>query len=336
MDTLFKQLPADQTGIHFNNQLEYTEEFNPYIYRNFYNGAGVVLGDVNNDGLVDIYFCGNLEDNKLYLNKGNFKFEDITKTAGVACSNIWSSGASMADINGDGWLDIYVCKSGSPGGENRHNELFINNANPDASGRVTFTEQAKTYGIADEGLSVHAVFFDYDKDGDLDCYLLNNSIRSVGNYDFIKDQRNIRDTLGGNKLYQNNTTKEGQIHFTDVSEEAGIYGSTIGFGLGVTIGDVNRDGWQDIFVSNDFFERDYLYINNLGKPKAGQSTFTESLEQQMGEISMGSMGADMADLNNDGLPEIYVTDMLPRDEARLKTKMTFESWDKYQLKVQTG
>jgi hypothetical protein len=316
---IFNLLPSSQTGINFNNELTYTEEYNPYTFRNFFNGGGVGVGDINNDGLLDVLFCGNLVDNKLYLNKGNFEFEDITEKAGVAAPGVWTSGVSFVDINGDGWLDIYICKSGKPGGDNRHNELFINNKD------LTFTEQSEAYGLNDLGLSTHAAFFDYDKDGDLDCYLLNNSLRSVGGYDLIKDQRNIRDTLGGNKLYRNDDN-----FFTDVSEAAGIYGSSIGFGLGVTIGDVNRDGWPDIFVSNDFFEKDYLYINNQ------DGTFSESLEEQISEISMSSMGADMADINNDGYPEIFVTDMLPEREDRIKTKTTFENWDKYRLNVENG
>lgn len=317
--TLFTLLDPAQTNIDFENTLVSSEEFNTYLYRNFYNGGGVGIGDINNDGLPDVYFCGNMQSNKLYLNKGNFQFEDITEKAGVACQEVWSSGVSFADINADGLLDIYVCKSGTPGGENRNNELFINN------GDLTFTEKSKEYGIADEGLSTHAVFFDYDRDGDLDCYLLNNSIRSVGGYDIRTGQREVRDRNGGNKLYRNDRQK-----FVDVSEEAGIYGSAIGFGLGVTIGDINRDGWQDIYVSNDFFERDYLYINNA------DGTFSESIEEQMPEISLSSMGADMADINDDGYPEVFVTDMLPESNERMKTKTAFESWDTYQSKVKNG
>ncbi|MFK7935250.1 MAG: VCBS repeat-containing protein, partial [Saprospiraceae bacterium] len=319
ISTLFTTIPATYSGIDFVNQADYTEEFNVYTFRNFYNGAGVAMGDVNNDGLVDIYFCGNILDNKLYLNQGDFKFKDITETAGVACPDVWSSGVSMADVNGDGWLDIYVCKSGSPDGENRHNELFINNQDG------TFTERAKEYGIGDTGLSVHAAFFDYDKDGDLDCYLLNNSFSPVTGYDLQRSDRNVRDSKGGNKLYRNDNGK-----YVDISEEANIYGSAIGFGLGVTIGDVNRDGWQDIFVSNDFFEKDYLYINQQ------DGTFKEDLERQIREISMGSMGADMADVNNDGYPEIFVTEMLPESNRRMKTKTAFENWDKYQLNLKNG
>jgi len=317
--TLFQLLPSSSTGITFSNDLHYTEDFNPYTYRNFYNGGGVGLGDINNDGLLDIYFCGNQVDNKLYLNKGNFKFEDITDKAGVACHGVWSSGVAIVDINGDGWQDIYVCKSGKPGGRNRHNELFINN------GDLSFTEQSAAYGLNTLGLSTHAAFFDYDRDGDLDCYLLNNSIRTVGAYDLRKDLRLIPDTLGGNKLLRND---EG--HFVDVSRQAGIYSSAIGFGLGVSVGDLNGDTWPDLYVSNDFFERDYLYLNQK------DCTFKESIESAMSEISLNSMGADIADADNDGLPEVFVTDMLPETDARYKTKTTFENWEKYQRNLQNG
>ncbi|MEM1325392.1 MAG: VCBS repeat-containing protein [Bacteroidota bacterium] len=317
---LFQQLSPKHTNIDFINELRQTEEFNTYTFRNFYNGAGVALGDINNDGLTDIYFAGNSVDNRLYLNQGDFQFEDVTRKAGVACKDVWSTGVSMADINGDGWLDIYVCKSGPPGGPNRYNELFINQQDG------TFKEEAKNWGIADEGLSVHAVFFDYDKDGDLDAYLLNNSLRSIGTgSDLQKSNRDIRDPNGGNKLYRNEGNR-----FVDVSEAAGIYGSEIGFGLGVTIGDVNRDGWQDIYVSNDFFEKDYLYINQQ------DGTFHEAIEEQIREISMGSMGADMADLTNDGYPEIFVTEMLPERNDRYKTKAQFEGWETYQRKLESG
>jgi len=315
----FILLDRDQTNIDFRNDLTMSEELNTYTYRNFYNGAGVAIGDINQDGLADIYFCGNMVDNKLYLNLGNFKFKDITGEAGVACPNVWSTGANMVDINGDGWLDIYVCKSGPPGGPNRQNQLFINNQDR------TFREEAEKWGINDEGLSTHAAFFDFDNDGDLDMYLLNNSLRSIGAYDLQDGQRNKRDTLGGNKLYRNDGSQ-----FTDVSEQAGIYGSAIGFGLGVTISDINLDGWMDIYVSNDFFEKDYLYINQR------DGTFKESIENLTKEISMGSMGADIADINNDGWPDIYVTEMLPETWARVKTKTPFEKWDKYVANISNG
>lgn len=312
------ELKDTSIGVDFENNLEYTEDLNPYTYRNFYNGGGVALGDINNDGLVDIYFTGNLVDNKLYLNKGNWKFEDITDKAGVACKNNWSTGVTFVDINHDGFLDIYVCKSGKPGGKNRHNELFINN------GDTTFSEQSSKYGLDIIGLSVHAAFFDYDKDGDLDCYVLNNSIRAVGNYDLIKDQREIS-SPEGNKLLKNENGK-----FIDVSKEAGIYSSAIGFGLGITLGDYNNDSWTDIFISNDFFERDYMYINDT------HGGFTESLANDFGSISMGSMGADAADIDNDLLPDIMVTEMLPTTIERKRTKALFESWDKYSLALKKG
>ena len=334
---LFEKIELSGAGIDFVNELKYTEEFNIYTFRNFYNGAGVGLGDFNNDGLTDLFFCGNQVDNKLYLNKGSFSFLDITDDAGVSSPNVWSTGVSIVDINGDGWLDLYICKSGDSKGDNRHNELFINQGvirTDDGVDIVSFKEESKAYGLDDLGLSTHAAFLDYDLDGDLDCYLLNNSFRSIGNYDLRPDQRSIRDTLGGNKLFRNNLidnhdSKTSKI-FEDVSEEAGIYGSSIGFGLGVTFGDVNNDGWPDIYVSNDFFEKDYLYINNQ------DGTFTENVDQQIRELSMGSMGADMADINNDGYTDIFVTEMLPRSQERQKTKSLFEDWNKYSAGVEAG
>ncbi|MBK5269828.1 MAG: VCBS repeat-containing protein, partial [Bacteroidia bacterium] len=323
-NTLFTLLPEKQTGINFSNDLSYNEEFNPYTFRNFFNGGGVAIGDINNDGLPDIFLCSSQQSNKLFLNKGNMKFEDITKKSGVGSVGVWSTGVTMADVNGDGWLDIYVCKSGEIKGENRSNSLYINNG-PSSTGEISFTERAQEYGLDNKGLSTHAVFFDYDNDGDLDCYLLTNSFRSVGNYDLIKDQRNIPDLMGGNKLYRNDSN-----HFTDVTSAAGIYSSMIGFGLGVTISDVNKDGWQDIYVSNDFFERDYLYINQRN------GKFAEVAEKDINEMSMNSMGADIADINNDSYPEIYVTDMFPEEEGRIKTKTVFENWDKYQSDLSNG
>ena len=311
---LFEKLSPSKTGISFANNLSFKKDFNIFTYRNYYNGGGVGLGDINNDGLLDVYFTSNLNENKLYLNKGNFQFEDITTKAGVTGEKSWSTGVSLADINADGFLDIYVSNSGDIKGDNKQNELFINN------GDLTFTEMAKEYGLDDKGYSTHAAFFDFDKDGDLDCYLLNNSykggfrITSIG-----KDQRPVRDEVGGDKLFLNDNGR-----YIDISEEAGIYGSVIGFGLGVTVGDANNDGWMDIYVSNDFFERDYLYINNQ------DGTFSESLEKMIKSISAASMGADMADINNDGLSEIFVTDMLPQSDERIKTVTTFDSWDRHQ------
>ena len=317
--TLFRLLTSAESGISFENTLPYTEQLNTYTFKNFYSGGGVGLGDFNNDSLTDIFFAGNLVPSKLYLNKGNLKFEDITTSAGLDLQGSWTTGVSVVDINGDGLLDLYLCKSGPPGGPRRHNELFIN------KGDLTFEEQSKFFGLAYEGLSMHAAFFDADKDGDLDCYLLNNSLRSVGGYDLRVGQRKIPDPLGGNRFLRNDNG-----HFVDATAAAGIYSSEIGFGLGVTVGDIDRDGWQDMYVSNDFFEKDYLYINQRN------GTFRECLEEYIQEISLGSMGADMADLNNDGLPEVFVTEMLPEGDDRVKTTTQFESWSKYDLNVKNG
>lgn len=316
---LFEKQQSDQTGISFSNDLTQTEEFNIYTYRNFFNGGGVGIGDIDNDGLKDIYFTGNQVGNRLYRNLGNMKFEDITEKAGVAGNRAWSTGVAMADINGDGFLDIYVCNSGDIAGDNKQNELFINN------GDGTFSEQAEAYGLADRGFSTHAAFFDFDRDGDLDVYLLNNSYKAIGSFNLQKNERPIRDAVGGDKLYRN----DGGI-FVDVSEEAGIYGSVIGFGLGVTVGDIDGDNWPDIFISNDFFEKDYLYINQQ------DGTFKEDLENRMQSISAASMGADMADINNDAQPDIFVTDMLPEPDERLKQVTTFESWDRHHYGVENG
>jgi len=317
--TVFKLLSAKTTGIDFENSLDYDNEFNVYKYRNYYNGGGVAIGDINNDSLPDIYFTANQKKNRLYLNKGGFKFEDITEKANVGGTRPWSTGVSMVDIDGDGFLDIYICNSGDLNGENKQNELFINQKDG------TFKEMAPTYNLDDKGFSTHASFFDYDKDGDLDVYILNNSYKAIGGFDLKLNQRNKRDVLGGDKLMENVNGK-----FIDVSEKAGIYGSVIGFGLGVTVGDVNNDGWEDIYVSNDFFERDYLYINNQ------DGTFSEELENQITATSIASMGADMADMNNDGYNDIFVTEMLPSAYDRLKTVTTFEDWNKYQLNLSSG
>jgi enediyne biosynthesis protein E4 len=328
---LFSRLPASETGIDFRNDLRYDRDFNIYKYRNFYNGGGVAIGDINNDGLPDVFFTSNMDKNRLYLNKGDMRFEDISEQAGITGKGSWATGVSMADLNGDGWLDIYVCNSGNPrsdeknAGFSRENELFINNKNN------TFSEAAKSYGLADRGLTTHAAFFDYDRDGDLDAYILNNSFRAIGSFDLRKNLRYTRDSLGGHKLLRNNTIGPNPApNFTDVSEEAGILGSVIAFGLGVTVGDTDMDGWQDIYVSNDFFERDYLY-RNLGNGK-----FEEVLEKQMRHISAASMGADMADINNDAYPDIFVTDMLPEPDYRIKTTTSFDSPDRFRSTTGQG
>jgi hypothetical protein len=317
---LFTKLPSSYTGVRFENRLTDTRELNVFTYRNYYNGGGVALGDLNGDALPELMFTSNMGGNRLYLNEGKFRFRDITKDAGVGGKGYWATGVTFADVNSDGLLDIYVCYAGNVAGERRANELYINNG-VKAKGVPTFTEKAAEYGLADEAYSTHAAFFDYDRDGRLDMFLVNNSFRPVSSFG-LRNIRHVRSAHGGHKLFHNDGKR-----FVDVSEKAGIFGSEIGFGLGVAVGDVNRDGRPDIYVSNDFFERDYLYINK------GDGTFAEVLEEQMPSISMFSMGLDMADINNDGLLDIYVTDMLPEDNYRLKLTSQFESWDVYQAKL---
>ncbi|GAB2614657.1 VCBS repeat-containing protein [Emticicia sediminis] len=324
-DTLFESLPSSVTGIDFVNRSLERKDFNIFNYRNFYNGGGVAIGDINNDGLSDIFVTSNFEDNKLYLNKGKMAFEDITVKAGIIGKKFWSTGATFADVNGDGLMDIYVCNSGSR--DQRGNQLYINQGIK--NGIPSYKEQAKEAGLEDGGFSTHAAFFDYDRDGDLDMYLLNNSFTPIDKLGYV-NLRNERDKLGGDKLFRNDSPTATEIKFTDVSEEAGIYGSLIGFGLGITIGDVNNDNWPDIYISNDFYERDYLYINQKN------GTFKEDLENQMPHTSLSSMGADIADINNDGNLDIFVTDMLPGDDRRLKTTSVFEGYNLVDLKLKQG
>lgn len=323
-ETLFSLLPSDTTGIDFINVVKNQKNFNIFKYRNFYNGGGVAIGDINNDGLADIYLTANMGPNKLYLNKGNFQFEDISEKAGVAGNKPWSTGVNMVDINNDGLLDIYVSNAGNMEGNNHDNELYINN------GDLTFTEQAHEYGLAKTGFSTHATFFDYDKDGDLDVYILNNSNIPVSSLGYA-EQRNVRaqEWEGvpeifrgvGDMLLRNDNGK-----FVDVSEEAGIYGSLIGFGLGVVISDFNNDLYPDIYVSNDFYERDYLYINNQ------DGTFSEEIQNWTSHLSLSAMGIDIADINNDGFADIFITDMLPDTDQRVKSVMEFDNYNVFKLK----
>lgn len=317
-ELLFNKLNSDQTNIDFENSLSFNPEFNIQVYRNFYNGGGVAIGDVVGDSLPDVYLTGNMVQNRLYVNKGNFKFEDVTKSAGVAGSKKWSTGASMVDINGDGHLDIYVTNSGEL--DDRKNELFINN------GDGTFTESAEEYGLDDPGYSIHATFFDYNNDDLLDLYLINNSNALIGSFDLENNLRHETDELGGDKLYKNVGGS-----FIEVTEEAGMHSSVIGFSLSATASDVNRDGLTDLFVANDFFERDYLYINQ------GNETFKEVIpDDVIRTMSAASMGSDIADLNNNGWPDIYVSDMLPHKDERIKESSTFEDIETYKNKVKWG
>lgn len=315
---LFSLLPPDSTGIRFINKVRDRKDFNIVNYLYFYDGGGVAAGDINNDGLPDLFFTSNLGKSRLYLNKGHFRFEDITNKAGVGgSSGAWTTGVTMADVNGDGYLDIYVCrvnyrdKSGA-------NELFINNKNG------TFTEEAARYGLDFRGYSKQAVFFDYDEDGDLDMYLVNHSIHTKESFAPVS-QRNVPDPKAGDRLYRNDDNR-----FVNVTTRAGIYSSALGYGLAVTVADLNNDGHPDIYVSNDFHENDYLYYNN------GDGTFTEALESSVGHTSRASMGNDTGDINNDERPDVIVADMLPDQERALKQSAVPMSYDVLQADLSYG
>ena len=326
---LFTRLPSTATGIRFANRLTETKELNVFTYRNFYNGGGVGVGDFNGDGLPDVVFTSNQEGPKLYLNRGHFRFRDITDASGLTTKKgSWTTGVTVADVNGDGLLDIYICKAGPEPPEERANQLWINQG-PDKSGTPRFREMAKQYGVDDEGYSTQAVFFDYDHDGDLDLLVINNSPRPVSSFG-LRNLRNVSVKYGGAKLYRNDGGGPGATHFTDVTEKAGIHSPEAAFGLGVVVADVDRDGWPDVYVSNDFFERDYLYINNR------DGTFRDAIEGAMPVLSYSSMGLDIGDIDNDGWPDVYTTDMLPEDEYRLKATASFDGWDVDQTKVRNG
>lgn len=317
----------ENTGINFENKVEDDSLDNSFLFRNFYNGGGVAIGDINNDGLPDIFLTSNTGANKLYLNKGNFQFEDISDKAGIIKDDKWNTGVVFADVNGDGWLDIYVCSSGHMSTGNRKNKLYINDHN------LTFTESAAQYGLDISGYTTQVSFFDYDGDGDLDCFMINNSPIPINqlNYsnhrDLPEQDWPVGNFLkgGGDHLFRNDNG-----HFTEVTKQAGIHGTLISFGLGVSVGDINGDGYPDIFVSNDSYERDYLYINQKN------GTFKDELEDCMQHISFSSMGADIADINNDGYPDLFTTDMLPLNDYRLKTTGSFDNIDLFNAKVKAG
>ena len=327
---LFQALDSTQTGVGFVNRLVPTEKLNILDYLYFYNGGGVSAGDINNDGLTDLYFVSNQGKNKLYLNKGNFTFEDITAKAGVEGFSDWQTGSTMADINGDGFLDIYVCAVGNFRGLEGANELYINN------GDNTFTEKAADYGLDFTGFSTQAAFFDYDHDGDLDCYLLNHAVHTSRSYDRVT-ARNLRNNESGDYLYENQlVSKSGRVpagkttRFANVSEKAGIYGAAMGYGLGVSVADLNNDGWEDLYVSNDYNEDDYYYVNNQN------GTFTESVRKAFMHTSRFSMGNDVADVNGDGFADVVTLDMYPEDETVEKSSLGEDPLDIYQYKLAYG
>ncbi len=315
----FERLDARRTGITFANQLTETEELNVLSYEYFYNGGGVAIGDINNDGLPDLYFSANMLPNKLYLNKGDLNFEDITEAAGVAGRpGSWNTGVSMVDINADGYLDIYLCYSGDLPVAQRRNELYLNN------GDATFTEKAAVYGLDVPAYTTQALFFDYDRDNDLDVYLLNHNIEEFQNFDasFVKK---MKDKYAGDQLLRNDNGR-----FVNVTEAAGIINNPLGFGLGVAASDLDNDGWLDLYVSNDYIEEDYLYMNK------GDGTFSEELEKRLGHIPHFSMGSDIADYNNDGRTDILALDMLPEDNRRQKLLFGPDKYEKYQSQLRNG
>lgn len=315
---LFELLTPKQTNIKFENHISESENLNVLAYEYFYNGGGVAVGDINNDGLEDIFLVSNMGENKLFQNAGNLQFKDITKDAGKELAGrpgAWKTGVTMADVNGDGWLDIYVCYSGKVSDDMRRNQLFIN------QGNGTFREEAAAYGVNDKSYSTQAAFFDYDNDGDLDLFLLNHSTKKIDNMELARYRDEV-DELAGNKLYENQDN-----HFTDVSKKAGIRQNPLTFGLGIAIADINKDGWQDVYVTNDYNEPDYMYINN------GNRTFTNEADKSLRYLSQFSMGVDIADFNNDALPDIITLDMLPEDNRRQKLLQLQENYESFALMV---
>ena len=326
-----KTLPLFQlmkdTGIDFNNKVTDGELENSFFFRNFYNGGGVAIGDINNDSLPDVLLTSNMGENKLYLNKGDFSFVDISRQSGLKQDSMWSTGVVMVDINADGWLDIYECNSGHMQSGQRKNKLYINQHNN------SFIDEAAKYGLDISAYCTQSSFFDYDLDGDLDCFIIANSPMPINTLGYT-NRRDLPDAQwpvagflkgGGDHLYRNDNGK-----FSEISGEAGIHGTLMSFGLGVTVGDVNDDGYPDIYVANDSYERDYLYINQK------DGTFKDDLENCVGQNSFSSMGADLSDVNNDGHPDVFTTDMLPGDDYRLKTLGAFDNIDLHRQRLQTG
>ncbi len=332
---IFETLGSGQTGLSFSNNLKYSPEFNLFKYMYFYNGSGVGAGDFNNDGFIDLFFGSNQEQNKLYLNKGGLQFKDVTTEAAIPQDGGWSTGISVVDINNDGLLDIYVCRVGQYETLHSKNQLLIN-MGVDKNGIPHFSDKAKEYGLDFSGFSTQAAFFDYDNDGDLDMFLLNHSVHQNNNFRPRNAFLGTYDSLSGDRIYRNDgmsplsSTMPPPIRFTDVTRQAGINSSAISYGLGVVVADINLDGYPDLYIGNDFHENDYLYINQRN------GTFKEEGEQRFMHTSQYSMGVDVADINNDGLPEIISMDMLPSDPYILKRSLGEDSYDLFHEKIGMG
>ncbi|MCA4899382.1 MAG: VCBS repeat-containing protein [Bacteroidota bacterium] len=321
----FERVPANESGLAFSNTLVETVDFNIFNYMYFYNGAGLAVGDVNGDNLLDVFFTANQSANRLFLNQGNLKFIDITAASAIGENNNgWATGVTMADVNGDGRLDIYVCFVGADPFVKGKNQLLINEG-VDDKGIPHFIDKAGEFGLDLKGYSTQAAFFDYDKDGDLDMFMLNHSLHKNGTYGKANSLRQETHPTAGDKLLRNDNGK-----FVDVTEKSGIYSSALGYGLGVVVSDVNLDGWPDIYVGNDFHENDYLYINQRN------GTFSEKLEQSMNHTSRYTMGVDFADFNNDAFPDLIAMDMLPSDYQRLKASAAEDPYDTYKFKKEFG
>lgn len=319
---LFSMVSPEQSGIQFSNDLKEDERQNFLTYPYYYNGGGIAVGDLNGDQLPDLYFTGNMVGDRLYLNKGDFTFEDVSRKAGILQQNLWTTGVSFVDVNNDGMLDIYVCRSGMRGF--RNNLLYIN------QGNSKFVEKAREYGLNDNGYSVQSYFFDYDRDGDLDLYLVNHSAKFFANQEELFALKGNPEPDEADKLYRNDgtTTESGQIHFTEVSQEAGIH--HFGFGLSAAIADLTGDGLPDIYVANDFFEPDFVYVNQ------GDGTFSEQMKGLLGHTSFSSMGSDAADFNNDGLTDLFVCDMQAADNYRKKAHMASMDLERFSRMVKEG
>ncbi|HVY73853.1 MAG TPA: VCBS repeat-containing protein, partial [Puia sp.] len=310
--TLFKKISSGHSGIHFNNQVIENDSINPIDMEFLYHGGGVATGDFNRDGLPDLYFTGSMVPNRLYLNKGDFRFQDITEESGTSGNGRWSTGVAVVDINNDGWPDIYVCTSINKDASQRKNLLYVNQG-PDKNGVPVFKEMADEYGLADTSYAVQVAFFDYDNDGDLDMYLVTTRMIQRNAVQFNNNNSDTS-SMEIDKLYRNDWNDS--LHhpvFADVSAQAGI--RETGYGMGVVITDINQDGWKDIYVSNDFVGSDLLYINNH------DGTFSEQLSRYFKHTSQNAMGLDIADINNDGLDDIFTVDMDPADNYRKKKNM---------------